>query len=88
MIWAPPQSDVVISQYQVEYRSGTTSWDNATTLSVSSLVIFAFLTGLDACTEYTVRVRAVSAAGHGNWSVEYTGKTFCSEFNAPSIYLR
>ena len=86
--WTPAQSDVVISQYQVEYRrSETTSWDNATTLSVSSLVTSTVLTGLDACTEYTVRVRAVSAAGHGNWSVEYTEITFCSEFNAPSIYL-
>ena len=83
--WTTPQSDVAISQYQVEYRrSGTTSWDNATTLSVSSLVTSIILTGLDAGTEYTVRVRAVSAVGHGNWSVQQTGGTFCSEFYAPS----
>ena len=83
--WTPPQSVLTISQYQVEYRrSGTTSWDNATAISVSSLVTSATLTGLDAGTEYTVRVRAVSAVGHGTWSVENTGRTFCSEFNASS----
>ena len=77
--WTPPQSDLTISQYQVEYRrSGTTSWDNATAISFSSLVTSTTLTGLDAGTEYTVRVRAVSAVGHGNWSVENTGRTFCS----------
>ena len=86
--WTPPQSDVAISQYQVEYRSGTASWYNATVLSVSSLVTSTILTGLNAGTEYTVRVRAVSAVGHGNWSVENTGRTFCREFNAPSIYKR
>ena len=87
--WTPPQSDLTISQYQVEYRrSGIMSWDNATTLSGSSLVTSTILTGLDAGTEYTVRVRAVSAAGHGNWSVEQTGRTFCSEFNAPSTSKR
>ena len=83
--WTPSQSDVAISQYLVEYRSsGTASWNNATTLSVSSLVTSTILTRLNAGTEYTVRVRAVSAVGHGNWNVEQTGRTFCSEFNAPS----
>ena len=81
--WTPPQSDLTISLYQVEYRSGTTSWDNASTAITTSTI----LTGLDAGTEYTVRVRAVSTAGVGEWSVEQTGRTFCSEFNAPPIYF-
>ena len=82
--WTSPQSDVAISQYQVEYRSGTTSWDNATAITVLPLATSTILTGLDAGTDYTVRVRAVSAVGHGNWSVEQTGRTFCREFNASS----
>ena len=83
--WTTPQSDVAISQYQVEYRrSGTTSWDNATAITVLPPATSTVLTGLDAGTDYTVRVRAVSAVGHGNWSVEQTGRTFCSEFYAPS----
>ena len=78
--WTPPQSDLTISQYQVEYRrSGTTSWNNATTISGSPPVTSTLLTGLDAGTEYTVRVRAVSAVGHGNWSLEQTGRTSESE---------
>ena len=86
--WTPPQSDLTISQYQVEYRrSGTTSWDNATALSVSFLVTSTLLTRLDAGTEYTVRVRAVSAVEHGNWSVEQTGRTFSREFNASSTLI-
>ena len=85
MTWTPPQSDLTISQYQVQYRrSGTTSWDNATAITVLPPVTSTILTELDAGTEYTVRVRAVSAAGVGEWSVEQTGRTFCSEFNAPS----
>ena len=83
--WTTPQSDLTISQYQVEYRrSGTTPWDNATAISISPPATSTILTGLDAGTEYTVRVRAVSEIGNGTWSVEHTGRTFCSEFNAPS----
>ena len=37
------------------------------------------LTGLDAGTEYNIRVRAVSAAGAGEWSVEQTNTTLDSE---------
>ena len=86
--WTTTQSDLTISQYQVEYRrSDTASWNNATALSVSPPVTSTILTGLDAGTEYTVRVRAVSAAGHGNWSVERTGRTFCREFNASSTLI-
>ena len=71
--WTPPKSDVVISQYQVEYkRSGTASWDNATAIPVLPPATSTILTRLDAGTDYTVRVRAVSAVGHGNWSVEQT----------------
>ena len=79
--WNTPQSDVAISQYQVQYRiSGTTSWNSATPFSGSPPATSTILTGLDAGTEYNVRVRAVSAVGAGEWSAEQTEKTFNSEF--------
>ena len=82
--WTTPQSDVTISLYQVQYRrNGTTSWGNS--ISISPPATSAILTGLDAGTEYNVRLRAVSSAGVGQWSVEQTERTFDSEFYASSI---
>ena len=79
--WTTPQSDLAISQYQVQYRtSGTTSWNSATPLSGSPPANSTILTGLDAGTEYNVRVRAVSELGAGMWSVEQTERTFGSKF--------
>ena len=76
--WTTPQSDVNISQYQVQYRrSGTTSWSSATPLSGSPPATSTVLTGLDAGTEYNVRVRAVSAAGAGEWSVVSDSEFLC-----------
>ena len=85
--WTTPQSDVAISQYEVQYRrSGTTSWSSATPLSGSPPATSTVLTGLDAGTKYNIRVRAVSAAGAGEWSVEQTEKTFCSELACTYVY--
>ena len=79
--WTPPQSEVAITEYQVQYKiSGTTSWNSATPFSVSPPATSTILTGLDAGTEYNVRVKAVSAVGDGMWSVVQTEKTFYSEF--------
>ena len=78
--WTTPQSDVNISQYLVQYRrSGTPFWSSQVTISGSPPVNFTVLTGLDAGTEYNIRVRAVSELGYGNWSVEQTERTFDSE---------
>ena len=78
--WTTPQSDVNISQYLVQYRrSGTTFWSSQVTISGSPPATSTILTGLDAGTEYNVRVRAESAAGDGEWSVEQTERTFDSE---------
>ena len=75
------QSDVNITQYQVDYReSGITVWGSRVTISGSPPSTFTCLTGLNAGTEYNVRVRARSAAGFGEWSVEHTERTFNSEF--------
>ena len=79
--WTTPQSNVTISRYQVQYRkNGTTSWGSEAAISGSPPANSAILTRLDAGTEYNVRVRAVSDAGDGEWSVEQTERTFDSEF--------
>ena len=79
--WTVPQSDVNITQYNVEYRrNGTTSWSSQVIISGSPPATSTILTRLDAGTEYNVRVRAVSAVGAGEWSVEQTEITFDSEF--------
>ena len=77
--WTPPQSDLAISHYQVEYRSsGTASQSSATPSSVVPPATSTILSGLDAGTDYSVRVRAVSEIGPGQWSAEQTEKTICS----------
>ena len=81
--WTTPQSDVNINQYHVQYRkNGTTSWGSQLTISGSPPATSTILTGLDAGTEYNIRVRARanSTAGDGEWSVEQTERTFDSEF--------
>ena len=78
--WTTPQSDVNISQYQVQYRrSGITVSSSQVTISGSPPATSTILTRLDAGTEYNIRVRAVSELGDGNWSVEQTERTFDSE---------
>ena len=70
MSWTPPQSDLPITEYEVEYRtSGMESWINATHLSVMPPANYTTLTGLDIVTEYRIRVRALSEAGTGEWNV-------------------
>ena len=79
--WTTSQSEVPISQYQVQYRkSGAAVWSSESTISGSPPPTSTILTGLDAGTEYNVRVRAVSAAGAGIWSVVQTVRTYGSEF--------
>ena len=75
--WTAPQSDVNISQYQVQYRkNGITAWTQ-----VIRLVTTVSLDGskLDAGTAYNVRVRAESDAGDGEWSDVHTETTYNSE---------
>ena len=77
--WTAPQSDVSISNYQVQYkRNYTTFW----TSQVSSIppATTAILRGLTAGTAYNIRVRAVSDAGNGDWSEVHTETTYNSEF--------
>ena len=77
--WTALQNVTNLLKYQVEYRrDGEFNWDNrvsAQTNSTSTLLP-ALLRG----TKYNVRVRAVSAAGEGEWSEVHTETTFDSEF--------
>ena len=79
--WTAPQSDRTISRYKVQYRrSGDALWGSEKTISGSPPPTSTILTGLDAGIEYSVRVRAVSGVGPGNWSVVQTERTDRSEF--------
>ena len=84
--WTTPQSNVTISEYHVQFRrSGTEFWGSQVTIT-GSPPYSANLTGLDAGTEYNVRVRAVSAAGEGEWSEVQTERTFNGEHRV-SMYI-
>ena len=66
--WAIPQSDLLITQYQVQYRTDDTSWSSAPPLSGSPPPSSTVLNGMHAgC---IVRVRALSDVGGGEWSPE------------------
>ena len=81
--WTTPQSDVAISQYQLQYRRiRTTMWrvvSPVTSGSNTSTVLEA----LDAGTAYQVRIRAVSPIGNGMWSRVESETTYTSELSAP-----
>ena len=75
--WTSPQSEVAILQYWVQYRkSADTHWKTHIILPPATS---ADITGLDAGTAYSVRVRAVSDVGAGNWSEEQTESTYNCE---------
>ena len=66
--WSTPQSDLAITEYEVEYRaSDTEQWRIH---SVSPPSTSTLLTVLNAGAGYIVRVRAVSVIGAGAWSEE------------------
>ena len=71
--WAIPQSDMNITQYQVQYRTDeTTSWSSGNLVSVSPPATSTIVNVTKLCSEYIFRVRAVSAVGAGQWSAEQT----------------
>ena len=79
--WTTPQSDEPISQYILQYRiHGTTFWSSQQTVFGSPPLSSTIVPILVAGTEYTVRVRAVSAVGAGKWSAVQTERTYMSEF--------
>ncbi len=79
--WTTPQSDVTISQYQVEYRrQGSSFWRKVNPV-LSGSTITTLLEALDAGTVYEVRIRAVSAIGNGTWSEVESETTYNSELS-------
>ena len=75
--WTSPQSEVAIFQYRVQYRkSEDAHWKIQIILPPATS---ANITGLDADTAYSVRVRALSDVGAGNWSKEQTKSTYDCE---------
>ena len=85
--WSTPQSDVPITQYKVQYRkNGTTQLGTELTVPGSPPPTSTILTELLAGTAYNVRVRAVSAAGEGNWSEEQSERTYIREISI-STYI-
>ena len=76
--WTAPQSDLPISQYQVEYRRSGTNWRTANLASPGSTTS-TLLEALDTGTVYKVRIRAVSAIGNGPWSRVEFETTYMSE---------
>ena len=79
--WTTPQSDVTISQYQVEYRRSGTNWRAVSPVSPGSTTS-TLLEALDAGTVYEVRIRAVSAIGNGTWSRVESETTYRSELSS------
>ena len=77
--WTALQNVKNLSEYRVEYRrNGTLSWeDNRVSAQpyTTSTPLPALLPG----TEYNVRMRAVSAAGEGEWSEVLTETTHNGE---------
>ena len=78
VIWTTPQSNVTISQYQLEYRRSGTNWTAASPVSPGSATS-TLLEALDAGTVYEVRIRAVSAIGNGTSSRIESETTYMSE---------
>ena len=86
LTWTALQNVKNLSEYQVEYRrNGEFNWDNRVSAQPysTSTLLPALLPG----TEYNVRMRAVSAAGEGEWSEVLTETTFDSEFNRLQVQL-
>ena len=82
LTWTTPQSDVTISQYQVQYRKqGSSFWRKVNPVSPGSATS-TLLEVLDAGTVYEVRIRAVSAIGNGTWSGVESETTYMSELSS------
>ena len=79
--WTALQKIANDSEYHVEYRrKGTLSWED-NRVSAQPYSTSTLLPVLLPGTAYNVRMRAVSAAGVGEWSEVQTEKTFDSEFS-------
>ena len=79
--WTAVQNVTNLSEYCVQYStSGDLLWVNTSAVSVQPNSTSTLLPALLPGTEYNVRVKAVSAAGDGEWSEVHTETTCNSEF--------
>ena len=79
--WTSLQNVANLSEYRVQYRrSGDLLWGNTSTESVQPNSTSTLLPALLPGTEYNIRVKAVSAAGEGEWSKVHKEATYNSEF--------
>ena len=86
LTWTALQNVPNLLEYRVEYRrNGEFNWNN--TVNAQPYTTSTLLPELLPGTEYNVRVRAVSAAGEGEWSEVHTETTFDSEFNRLQVQL-
>ena len=80
VIWNTPQSDLTISQYQVQYgRHGSNLLGSQITVPGLPPATSTIMCRLHAGTEYSIIVRARSDIGDGEWSEKQTEKTFDRE---------
>ena len=78
--WTALQNVASLSYYCVQYRRSGESWGDTSTVIVQPNSTTTLLPALLPGTEYNVRVKAVSAAGDGEWSEVHTETTYNSEF--------
>ena len=82
--WTALQNDANranVLEYLIQYSRSNMEISQGNTVAVQPYSTSALLPALLPGTEYNVRVRAVSAAGKGEWSEVHTEATFNSEFN-------
>ena len=82
--WTALQNDANranVSEYRIQYSKINMEISQGTRVSAQPYSTSTLLPELLPGTEYNVRMRAVSAAGEGEWSEVLTETTFNSEFN-------
>ena len=82
--WDSPKSDVAITRYEVQYRTGS-QWMSAADVTGSPLPTTTDLEGLQAGTLYSVQVRAVSDIGDGDWSNAAMQTTYSGEWSCLKV---
>ena len=82
--WASSQSDVAITHYEVQYRTGS-QWRSAANVTGSPPPTITHLEGLQAGTLYSVQVRAVSDVGDGDWSNAAMQTTYSGEWSCLKV---
>ena len=79
--WTTPQSDVAISQYQLQYRRIRTTLWIAVNPAPSGSTTSTVLRTLNVGTAYQVRIRAVSVIGNGMWSRVESETTYMGQLS-------